>query len=372
MRDDPAIAHAPFAATMFGALPEREERVPVAAGDAPPPGAGGARPAAAASRPAGGPGGAFASATSGATSGAASNAAAGAAPHSGHGAAPAAECGPRQPIGQILVQAGLIHPPEVERILAWARQEGMRFGEAAVATRLVTADQIDRALAYQFDYPVLERGASGVDEEVVAAYDARNPLVADLRRLRAKVRSAQIAAPADAPLKALAVISSGSGDGKSFVAANLAVTFSQMGQRTLLVDADLRRGRLHRMFGLANATGLSSMLNRRIGPGSLQRVPGLRNLTVLTCGPEAPNPSELLSRDVFGQLLEAFGRSFDIVILDTPGVAEEPDATLVAQHAGAALVLARKDRSGFDAVVELVQSGGTSRVAVLGSVLNEA
>jgi receptor protein-tyrosine kinase len=211
-----------------------------------------------------------------------------------------------------------------------------------------------------------------VSDEVVAAYDGRNPLVADLRRLRAKIRSAQIAAPQDSPLKSIAVISSGSGDGKSFLASNLAVTFSQMGQRTLLIDADLRRGRLHQMFGLSNATGLSSMLNRSFSKGSLQRVPGLRNLTVLTRGPEAPNPSELLSRDVFDQLLDAFAKSFDIVILDTPGVAEEPDATLVAQRAGAALVMARQHVSSFDAVIDLVQSGGTQRVAVLGSVLNQA
>ncbi len=278
----------------------------------------------------------------------------------------------RQALGQILVRAGLIHPPEVERILAWARQEGVRFGEAAVASRLVTSDQVDRALAYQFDYAVLEPGASAVTREVVAAYDARNPLVADLRRLRARIRGAQIAAPLEAPLKALAVISSGSGDGKSFVAANLAVTFSQMGQRTLLVDADLRRGRLHLMFGLPNDHGLSSMLNRRIVPGSLQRVPGLQQLTVLTCGPLAPNPSELLSRPAFGELLDAFGRSFDIVILDTPGVIEEPDATLIAQRAGAAIVMARRGVSSFDAVVELVASGATPQVTVLGSVLNGA
>lgn len=277
-----------------------------------------------------------------------------------------------QPIGQILVQAGLIHSPEVERILAWARQEGMRFGEAAVANKLVTAEQVSRALAYQFDYPVLERGQSKVSDEVIAAFDGRNPLVADLRRLRSKIRSAQIAAPREAPLKALAVISSGSGDGKSFLSANLAVTFSQLGQRTLLVDADLRRGRLHTMFGLPNATGLSSMLNGRILPGALQRVPGMTNLTVLARGPDAPNPSELLSRDVFGHLLEAFERSFDIIILDTPGVIEEPDATLVAQRAGAALLMARQHRSEFEAVIDLVQSGGTQRVAVLGSILNQA
>ena len=277
-----------------------------------------------------------------------------------------------QPIGQIMVSAGLLNPPEVERILAWARADGTRFGEAAVAHKVLTESMVERALAYQFDYPVLDPANTRVSSEVVAAFDARNPLVADLRRLRAKIRSAQIAAPTDAPLKSFAVISSGSGDGKSFVAANLAVTFSQMGQRTLLIDADLRRGRLHTVFGLENRTGLSSMLNRHITAGSMQRVPGLSNLSVVTCGPQAPNPSELLSRDVFAHLLESFARAYDVIILDTPGVAEEPDATLVAQRAGGALVLARKHRSSFDSVVELVHSGGAPNIAVLGSVLNTA
>ncbi|MCA3179536.1 MAG: polysaccharide biosynthesis tyrosine autokinase [Burkholderiaceae bacterium] len=274
------------------------------------------------------------------------------------------------PLGQIMVSAGLIHPPEVQRILEWARTDGVRFGEAAVAHRLVTEAQVERALARQFDFPMLEAGSTRVSAEVVAAFDARNPLVADLRRLRARIRSAQLAAPADAPLKTFAVISSGTGDGKTFVSANLAVAFSQAGQRTLLVDADLRRGRLHTVFGLDNRLGLSSMLNRRIEPGSLQRVPGLPDLGVVTCGPSAPNPSELLSRDVFVHLLASFSRAYDVVILDTPGASEEPDATLIAQRAGAALVIARKDLSAFDAVVELVRSGGTPAVPVLGSVLN--
>jgi receptor protein-tyrosine kinase len=274
------------------------------------------------------------------------------------------------PLGQIMVSAGLIHPPEVQRILEWARADGVRFGEAAIAHQLVTEAQVERALARQFDFPVLEAGSTRVSAEVVAAFDARNPLVADLRRLRARIRSAQLAAPDSAPLKTFAVISSGSGDGKTFVSANLAVAFSQAGQRTLLVDADLRRGRLHTVFGLDNRLGLSSMLNRRIEPGSLQRVPGLPELGVVTCGPSAPNPSELLSRDVFVDLLASFSRTYDVVILDTPGASEEPDAMLIAQRAGAALVIARKDLSAFDAVVELVRSGGTPAVPVLGSVLN--
>jgi receptor protein-tyrosine kinase len=279
--------------------------------------------------------------------------------------------GPPQPIGQILVRAGALHPPEVERILHWARTEGRRFGEAAVAHGAVTERQLERALALQFDYPVLAPGESGVSAEVVAASDAGGRVAADLRRLRERIR-AQQAATVGHPLRALAVISAGRGEGKTFTAANLAVVFAQAGQRTLLVDADLRRGRVHRLFGLPNRAGLSTLLNGQVGPGLLHRVPGLGGLTVLACGPTPPNPSELLARPAFGQALEAFCSRFDVVLLDTAGAAEEPDAALVAGRAGAALVVARRGHSTFDAVVRLVSSGAVPPSTVLGTVLNDA
>lgn len=276
----------------------------------------------------------------------------------------------RPPIGQILVQAGLIHPPEVEHILEWARQEGVRFGEAAVATRRVTEEQVDRALAVQFDFPVLERGRSAVSQEVIAAYAPQHPLSADVRRLRTRLDTARRAAGSPPPFRAIAVVSPGAADGKTLLAANLAVCCAQSGRRTLLIDADLRAGRMHRVFGLSNASGLSAMLNRRIVTGVLQRVPGLTELTVLTCGPEAPNPSELLSRDTFGELIEAFARSFDWVIVDTPGTVDEPDAGLIAQQAGAVLLVAREDHSPYDAVARLARGDGLASVTVLGCVLN--
>ena len=286
--------------------------------------------------------------------------------------ADAGDAARRQPLGQILVQAGLMQPPEVERVLTWARQEGLRFGEAAVASRMVTAEQVERALAYQFSFSILERGASAVSEEVVAAYDPRNPTVGDLRRVRTALRVAQGDAPKDAPLKSVAIVSPAPGEGKSFVAANLAVTCAQTGQRTLLIDADLRRGRLHTLFGLSNASGLSSMLNGRIQPGCIHRIEGIRHLTVLTRGPDAPNPSELLSRDALVTLHQAFVRGFDVVIYDTPGAADEPDTVLLARTADAISGVARRHSSRYDDVTELADSGAMRGRRVLGMVLNDA
>jgi protein-tyrosine kinase len=283
------------------------------------------------------------------------------------GAAAAVTDPDRLPIGLLLVQAGLIHAPEVERTLAWARQEGLRFGEAAVARRLVTAEQLDRVLATQFDYPLLQPGHSAVSDEVVAAFGARNPFVTDLRRLRAAL-DGSVLAPSSR--RSVAVVGAGFQPGRTFLAANLAVSLAQAGRRTLLIDADLRGGRVHMMFGLHNRSGLASMLNRRIEPGALQRVSGLGALTVIACGPRAPNPAELLSRDSFGQLLASFRRAFDAVVLDTSGADGEPDARLVARAAGAALLVTRRGITGRAEVGALAGGLHDDRVVLAAALLN--
>jgi receptor protein-tyrosine kinase len=277
----------------------------------------------------------------------------------------------RPRIGSILVGAGLLQPPEVERVLAWAREEGVRFGGAAVAHRLVTADQLERALAQQYAFSILERGSSAVSPEVIAAFDPRNCAVSDLRRLRTTIRIAQRDAPASAPLRSVAVLSPGAAEGKSFVAANLAVTCAQTGLRTLLVDADLRRGRLRELFGLPDGPGLSTILVGRVLPGSIARVPGMPNLCVLPAGPFPPNPSELLSHDALAQLHQALVRTWDLVLFDTAGAADEPDAALVSHVAHAAIVVVRRDRSALHDMEALVASDAVRGVRVLATLYDE-
>jgi receptor protein-tyrosine kinase len=281
----------------------------------------------------------------------------------------------RQPLGRIMVEAGMIQEPAVERILAWARQEGVRFGEAAVRSRLATEAQVRKALAYQFDHPVLEPGSRGVSEELVAAFGSNHPVVADLRRLRSQIHARQAdrsGAHGHRSLRTIAVVSPGTGEGKTFVAANLAVTFSQMGQRTLLIDGDLAAGRIHELFGFDNRTGLSAMLNGRILPGAIRRVEGLRDLTVITSGGEAPNATDLLSRETFEHLLDAFRRLYDVILIDTPAAAGDADAELISRRAGACVIVAREGRSDFDAVHGLKAELESFDVSVIGSVLIRA
>jgi len=207
-------------------------------------------------------------------------------------------------IGAILIDAGRLKPESAEKILRLQRDEGLRFGDAATRLGLLKQSDIDFALARQFDYPYLLRGQSLVSEELVAAYSPFTPQVEALRALRSQLMLRWF--DTDPAHKALAVVSAERREGRSFIAGNLAIVFSQLGEHTLLIDADMRNPCQHTLFGLENRAGLSAVLSGRGGPDTIQRIPSLLDLSVLTAGAQPPNPSELLSRPLFSQLLHEF------------------------------------------------------------------
>ncbi|MCA1322661.1 chain length determinant protein tyrosine kinase EpsG [Herbaspirillum sp. alder98] len=275
---------------------------------------------------------------------------------------------PGRSIGAILIDSGALTPDNAERILRLQKEKGMRFGDAAIELRLLTQEDIDQALSSQFDYPYLRKGQSAVSAELIAAYNPFDAQVEALRALRSQLMLRWFDTEADR--KVLAVTSPGRGEGRSFLAANLAVVFSQLGERTLLIDADMRHPRQHELFGLKNSSGLSSMLTGR-GEDPVIRIPALLGLSVLPAGPKAPNPQELLGRPAFTQLLAELAPAFDVILIDTAAGNEYADVQTVAVRAGAAMIVARKHLSHVSAVRGLSEQLSQSGVAVVGSVLNE-
>jgi receptor protein-tyrosine kinase len=277
--------------------------------------------------------------------------------------------GSERTIGAILVGAGALMRQDVERILELQREKGGRFGDAGKALGLLEQRDIDFALSRQFDYPYLRRGESRVSESVVAAYDPTSPQVEALRALRSELMLQWF--NHDAAHKSLAVVSEARGDGRSHIAANLAVVLSQLGGRTLLIDADLRNASQHALFGLENRIGLSAVLAGRAGAEAVQRVPELGNLSVLPAGVAPPNPQELLARPTFGVLLERLAEHVDFILIDTPPAAESADAQTVAARARSALFVLRKNHSRLWRVQAIAESVARARTAVLGAVLND-
>lgn len=272
-------------------------------------------------------------------------------------------------IGAILIDSGRLSVADAEQILRRQQSGNIRFGDAGIELGLLSAEDIRYALASQFEYPCLPAGDANLSPELVAAYLSSSPVVEQLRALRSQLMLRCFGAAASH--KALAIVSPGRGEGRSFIAANLAIVFSQLGERTLLIDADLRTPRLHQLFKLEQGTGLSGVLCGRTGKDVAMRILSLRGLSVLPAGVVPPNPQELLGRPAFAETLEALSPNYDIIIIDTSPANESADALTVASRAGSALMLARNNHSSIEGLALLAENLQLSGVTLVGAVLND-
>lgn len=270
-------------------------------------------------------------------------------------------------IGSMLLDMDKLTPDDIELILRLQKEQGIRFGEAALRLGLITEADIRQVVAKQFDYPYLQPGQENYPSELVAAYDPFSPQVEVLRAIRSQLMLRWIASGH----KAFAVASVNSGDGTSLFAANLAVVFSQLGERTLLIDANLRAPRQKEIFNLSGGYGLSDILARRVGLEFISRVRPFADLFVLQAGTPAPNPQELVSRASFGDLNETLTSGFDVVLYDTPAFSTGTDVLAIASRVGGVLVVARKDSTNLAALNEVNEKFVRYGVEVIGSVLVE-
>lgn len=272
-------------------------------------------------------------------------------------------------IGQLLVQSQVLAQDQVPRVLEHQRQHGLRFGDAAVALGLAERDEVLRALASQFEYPYHVADGQGLEPELVMAHQPFSEEVESFRDLRSHLLMTVLAPHTGQRL--LTLVSAEIGEGKTFVAANLAVAFSQLPGSTLVVDADMRTPRLHHVFGIGASNGLSGLLSGRTQGDAIHRVPGLPNLHVLPVGTVPPNPLELLQRNSFGLLLGELAARFDYVVIDTPAAAHGSDARMVASRAGAALMVSRRHITRARRAQSLLTQLGKAQVTMAGVLVNE-
>ncbi|ABC30174.1 ATPase involved in chromosome partitioning [Hahella chejuensis KCTC 2396] len=274
-------------------------------------------------------------------------------------------------IGAILIDSGRLEPEAAEQILRLQQNKpGLRFGDAALQLGLLEEQDIQFALSRQFVYSYLQASDDRISQEVVAAFNPFSHIVEQLRALRSQLLLRWF--DAQSGRNALSVVSANHGEGRSFVAANLAVVFSQLGQRTLMVDADLRAPRQHELFKRANKFGFSTVLADRIPwRDAVKQIDGLQGLFLMTAGAIPPNPQELLSRPRFASLTAELKEHYDIVIFDTPPGATVSDAQPISAQAGGALVVANQHKTAVRGLKSLVANLQQNGVAIAGSLLNK-
>ncbi len=175
---------------------------------------------------------------------------------------------------------------------------------------------------------------------LITDYDAFGHISEEYRTLRTNISFSK----ADGVLKTIAVTSDSPVEGKSTVSANLAVTFANQEQKTILVDLDMRKPTVHATFGIQNTSGLVNLLTDPVKDlgmllTSYCKESGIDNLMILTSGPTPPNPSELLGSKRMETLLVALSKHYDRIILDTPPVISVTDAQIIASRADATILV---------------------------------
>lgn len=269
-------------------------------------------------------------------------------------------------IGKILLNFQKIKESDIEKITGLQEKEGIYFGEAAIKLGLADKEDVDLAVAYQFAYPYLSRHQNTLSREIIAAY---TPFAAKVEAIRS-IRTALLLSGAGESLKSICVIGCSDGDGKTFMGVNLAVLFAQLGQKTLLVDFNLRTPKIHSMFHLKNSHGVSTLLiERSTVDEAIQSTP-FEKLNILPSGPLPPNPQELIARRA-GQVIHTLKEIHEILIVNTPSLEKADDASFLSKFMDSVFIVALKGKTRkneLEKAMRLLEGAGAK---ILGVVLNQ-
>ncbi len=280
--------------------------------------------------------------------------------------AQAMQLGQSSRMGPMLVAMGKLSPKDLNTILATQKKQGLRFGDAALKLGLVSADDINAILAEQFAYTQTPAASSKLDRRLSALFQPDSTQAEALRSLRSELMLRYFNPQ---PHHALAIVSAENATTTAITAANLAISFAQLGLRTLLIDSNLRTPQLNALFNLQeHAPGLSDWIAERtsVAPTAIEQV---RSLWVLPAGTRAPNPQELLASKHYQERVNPLIQHFDITLISTAPMDSNRDAQLVAAQAGAALLIAQQHVTHTKVLVAIGNRLRELGVRLLGTTL---
>jgi capsular exopolysaccharide synthesis family protein len=203
---------------------------------------------------------------------------------------------------------------------------------------------------------------------LISLLNSRTPTAESFRALRTGIQLASL----KTPVHSILVTSAAPGEGKTFIAANLAASLAQIGHRVILVDTDLRRPRLHEVFKLSREFGFTNLIvNQEHKLTDAIQETSIKKLGVITCGIVPPNPAELLSSIRSTDLIKKLADQADIVIYDSPPAATVTDATILAQHVDAAIQVVWAGHTRVEHVLRCKAVLEHTGVRILGTVLNQ-
>ena len=201
---------------------------------------------------------------------------------------------------------------------------------------------------------------------LLAVSDPADLAVEALRSLRTSLHFAMM----EATNKVMMISGPSPQVGKSFITANLAAVLAQVGQKVVVIDADMRKGHLHRYFKNQNDLGLSDLLSGQAEHQQVIHETEVENLHFIPRGQIPPNPSELLMHSRFKALMERLSAEYDLVLVDTPPILAVTDAAIIGQQAGTSLIVARYGVNSAKEVDVSVHRFEQNKVEIKGAILN--
>jgi succinoglycan biosynthesis transport protein ExoP len=261
-------------------------------------------------------------------------------------------------------------PDDVERlvglpslgVIPYLPPEGLKKSKAYTS-------YLKHRYSYGKDNPEREHTLPEVKEiELVNHLDPDGPLSEDYRT----VRTSLLLSHAEKPPKSIVFTSALTQEGKTATAVNLAVSFAQLQERVLILETDLRKPRLHRLFKLRNVNGLTGYLTGKVPLKEVIHKTFIENIWLVPSGPVPPNPAELLNSKKMKDLLEEVGQIFDVVLLDSPPVLAVIDTVIISSIADAMVIVIRGGKTRRKPLVTAVEELRRARANIIGVVINGA
>ena len=232
-----------------------------------------------------------------------------------------------------------------------------------------SADQIESKIQLPIIGKIQKYHHDMKKTEVIIESKPKSNLSEDIRTIRTNLQFSSV----DKENKTILVCSSVPGEGKSFASVNLSAAFAQTGLKTLIVDSDLRLGRIHEIFGLSNSEGLSNLLAKKdnINYASYIKKSPIKNLYVMTRGSVPPNPSELLNSSNTKKMMKALKDVFDVVIFDGTPISGLPDSLIMASMVDRVLIVCTAGYTNIDDLVETRKALANVNASITGVIVNK-
>ena len=270
-------------------------------------------------------------------------------------------------MGNLLLESKKINQKQLESCIEYQNDNGCKLGEAAIALGFITQTDVNKILAYQFDYSYVSADDKYFNSKFFMAFDSFNPNKEKIKSLRSALTLEWF----KKDNHSLLVTAINDDISSVTTAVNLAISYAQFGYKSLLIDADLRDQAMSKLIRLDGDVGLSDVLVQRAEIESVIQKTPIANLSIIGSGTVVPNPQELLGREIFNRINTQLSDVYDVIIYTTTTHIDYFDSQVVASITGSAVIHVTENVTQISDMKSLIDRFQTAEANVLGCIYLE-